>query len=70
MATRTSSTSRKRSTSTRPATRGPAARSGARKGGARSGGLPLPLHPLIGGLPPEVAWRYLRTVADEVMPAL
>jgi alkanesulfonate monooxygenase SsuD/methylene tetrahydromethanopterin reductase-like flavin-dependent oxidoreductase (luciferase family) len=36
---------------------------------ARSG-LPLPLHPLIGGLPPEIAWRYLRTVTDEVMPAL
>jgi alkanesulfonate monooxygenase SsuD/methylene tetrahydromethanopterin reductase-like flavin-dependent oxidoreductase (luciferase family) len=36
---------------------------------ARSG-LALPLHPLIGGLPPELAWRYLRTVTDEVMPAL
>ena len=36
---------------------------------ARSG-LPLPLHPLIGGLPPEIAWRYLRTVTDEVVPAL
>ena len=36
---------------------------------ARSG-LPLPLHPLIGGLPPEIAWRYLRTVTDEVIPAL
>ena len=33
-------------------------------------GLPLPLHPLIGGLPPEIAWRYLRTVTDEVIPAL
>ncbi len=33
-------------------------------------GTPIPLHPLIGGLPPEVAWRYLRTVADEVVPAL
>ncbi len=32
-------------------------------------GAPLPLHPLIGGLPPELAWRYLRIVADEVMPA-
>jgi alkanesulfonate monooxygenase SsuD/methylene tetrahydromethanopterin reductase-like flavin-dependent oxidoreductase (luciferase family) len=31
-------------------------------------GMPLQLHPLIGGLPPEVAWRYLRTVTDEVMP--
>ncbi len=43
MATRTSSTSRKRATPTRPSTRKPAARSGARKGSARSGGLPLPL---------------------------
>lgn len=33
-------------------------------------GIPIPLHPLIGGLPPEIAWRYLRTVADEVVPAL
>ena len=31
-------------------------------------GVPLMLHPLIGGLPPEIAWRYLRTVVDEVMP--
>ena len=31
-------------------------------------GLPLQLHPLIGGLPPEVAWPYLRTVTDVVMP--
>ncbi len=31
-------------------------------------GRPLPLHPLVGGLPPEVAWRYLRTVTDEVVP--
>ncbi len=30
-------------------------------------GIPLPLHPLIGGLPPETAWRYLRTVTDDVM---
>jgi alkanesulfonate monooxygenase SsuD/methylene tetrahydromethanopterin reductase-like flavin-dependent oxidoreductase (luciferase family) len=36
---------------------------------ARSG-VPLPLHPLIGGLPPEIAWRYLRTVVDDVMPKL
>ncbi len=36
---------------------------------ARSG-LALPLHPLVGGLPPDIAWRYLRTVTDEVMPAL
>jgi alkanesulfonate monooxygenase SsuD/methylene tetrahydromethanopterin reductase-like flavin-dependent oxidoreductase (luciferase family) len=33
-------------------------------------GAPLPLHPLIGGLPPELAWKYLRTVTDEVMPAV
>ena len=33
-------------------------------------GMPLPLHPLIGGLPPEIAWRYLRTVVDEVLPAV
>jgi alkanesulfonate monooxygenase SsuD/methylene tetrahydromethanopterin reductase-like flavin-dependent oxidoreductase (luciferase family) len=31
-------------------------------------GEPLQLHPLIGGLPPEIAWRYLRNVVDEVMP--
>ncbi|MEW6272171.1 MAG: LLM class flavin-dependent oxidoreductase [Thermodesulfobacteriota bacterium] len=30
----------------------------------------LPLHPLCGGCPPELAWRYLRRVVDEVMPAL
>ncbi len=34
------------------------------------GGQPLGLTPLIGGLPPEIAWRYLRTVTDDVMPAL
>jgi alkanesulfonate monooxygenase SsuD/methylene tetrahydromethanopterin reductase-like flavin-dependent oxidoreductase (luciferase family) len=33
-------------------------------------GAPLGLHPLIGGLPPEIAWRYLNTVADKVMPAV
>lgn len=33
-------------------------------------GRPLPLHPLVGGLPPDIAWRYLRTVTDEVMPRL
>jgi hypothetical protein len=28
------------------------------------GGRPLPLHPLCGGVPPVVAWRYLeRAVA-------
>ena len=32
------------------------------------GGAPLALHPLVGGLPPEVAWRYLRVVTDDVMP--
>ena len=34
------------------------------------GGAPLGLHPLTGGLPPDIAWRYLETVADKVMPAL
>jgi alkanesulfonate monooxygenase SsuD/methylene tetrahydromethanopterin reductase-like flavin-dependent oxidoreductase (luciferase family) len=34
----------------------------------RTGSL-LPLHPLIGGLPPEIGWRYLRTVTDDVIPA-
>ena len=24
-------------------------------------GVPLAAHPLIGGLPPEIAWRYLKT---------
>jgi alkanesulfonate monooxygenase SsuD/methylene tetrahydromethanopterin reductase-like flavin-dependent oxidoreductase (luciferase family) len=33
------------------------------------GGLPLPLQPLVGGLPPETAWRYLRNTAD-VMSAM
>ncbi len=33
-------------------------------------GAPLPLQPLVGGLHPETAWRYLRTVTDEVMPRL
>jgi hypothetical protein len=33
-------------------------------------GTPLPLHPLVGGLPPEIAWRYLHTVTDEVMHRL
>lgn len=28
----------------------------------------LQLHPLVGGLPPEIAWRYLRTVSEEVLP--
>jgi alkanesulfonate monooxygenase SsuD/methylene tetrahydromethanopterin reductase-like flavin-dependent oxidoreductase (luciferase family) len=30
----------------------------------------LPLQPLIGGLPPKIAWRYLETVANKVVPAL
>jgi hypothetical protein len=30
----------------------------------------LPLHPLCGGCPPDLAWTYLRRVADQVMPAL
>ncbi|EFC84295.1 LLM class flavin-dependent oxidoreductase [Parafrankia sp. EUN1f] len=34
------------------------------------GGQTINLHPLVGGLPPEIAWRYLRIVADRVMPAL
>jgi alkanesulfonate monooxygenase SsuD/methylene tetrahydromethanopterin reductase-like flavin-dependent oxidoreductase (luciferase family) len=33
-------------------------------------GAPLPLMPLCGGLPPDIAWRYLRHVTDQVMPAL
>jgi alkanesulfonate monooxygenase SsuD/methylene tetrahydromethanopterin reductase-like flavin-dependent oxidoreductase (luciferase family) len=33
-------------------------------------GTPLPLHPIIGGLPPEIAWRYLQTVVNKVVPAL
>jgi alkanesulfonate monooxygenase SsuD/methylene tetrahydromethanopterin reductase-like flavin-dependent oxidoreductase (luciferase family) len=32
-------------------------------------GQVLALHPLVGGLPPDVAWRYLRTVTDTVVPA-
>jgi alkanesulfonate monooxygenase SsuD/methylene tetrahydromethanopterin reductase-like flavin-dependent oxidoreductase (luciferase family) len=32
-------------------------------------GTPLALHPLIGGLPPAIAWRYLYTVVDKVLPA-
>lgn len=30
----------------------------------------LPMHPLCGGLPPEIAWPYLRRVIDDVMPAV
>ena len=29
----------------------------------------LGLHPLCGGVPPEIAWPYLRRVTDEVVPA-
>ena len=32
-------------------------------------GAPLALHPLVGGLPPEIAWRYLHTAVDAVVPA-
>jgi alkanesulfonate monooxygenase SsuD/methylene tetrahydromethanopterin reductase-like flavin-dependent oxidoreductase (luciferase family) len=31
---------------------------------------PLGLQPLCGGLDPDIAWPYLRRVADEVLPAL
>ena len=34
------------------------------------GGFPLQLQPLVGGLPPEIAWPYLRIVTDDVMAAL
>ena len=30
----------------------------------------LPLHPLCGGCPPELAWAYLRRVVDDVLPKL
>jgi alkanesulfonate monooxygenase SsuD/methylene tetrahydromethanopterin reductase-like flavin-dependent oxidoreductase (luciferase family) len=33
-------------------------------------GKPLPLQPLAGGVPPEIAWRYLRVVTDDVMPKI
>ncbi|HEY6532324.1 MAG TPA: LLM class flavin-dependent oxidoreductase [Acidimicrobiales bacterium] len=33
------------------------------------GGGRLGLHPMCGGIPPEVAWPYLRRVTDEVLPA-
>lgn len=32
-------------------------------------GQPLALHPLIGGLPSELAWTYLRRVTEVVLPA-
>lgn len=34
----------------------------------KEGGM-LMLHPLCGGLPPELAWKYLKVVTDDVMPA-
>jgi alkanesulfonate monooxygenase SsuD/methylene tetrahydromethanopterin reductase-like flavin-dependent oxidoreductase (luciferase family) len=30
----------------------------------------LPLNPLCGGCPPNIAWRYLKRAVDEVVPAL
>lgn len=36
---------------------------------ARSG-TPLSLHPMCGGLPPDLAWESLRLVGEQVMPAL
>jgi alkanesulfonate monooxygenase SsuD/methylene tetrahydromethanopterin reductase-like flavin-dependent oxidoreductase (luciferase family) len=30
-------------------------------------GQPLQLHPLIGGLPPDIAWRYLETAVEKVV---
>ena len=30
----------------------------------------LGLHPLCGGTPPELAWKYLRRVVDDVLPAV
>jgi hypothetical protein len=33
-------------------------------------GAPLPLQPLVGGLHPDIAWRYLHTVTDDVMTTL
>ena len=32
------------------------------------GGQRLGLHPMCGGIPPEIAWPYLRRVTDEVLP--
>jgi hypothetical protein len=36
---------------------------------ARTAGF-LALHPLVGGLPPDIAWPYLERVVDKVLPAL
>jgi alkanesulfonate monooxygenase SsuD/methylene tetrahydromethanopterin reductase-like flavin-dependent oxidoreductase (luciferase family) len=33
-------------------------------------GEPLQLQPLVGGLSPEIAWRHLHIVTDDVMPRL
>jgi hypothetical protein len=30
----------------------------------------LALAPLCGGIPPDIAWKYLRYVDEAVMPAL
>ena len=30
----------------------------------------LPMQPLCGGMPPELAWRSLETLAERVLPAL
>jgi hypothetical protein len=32
-------------------------------------GAPLMLMPLCGGIPPEIAWPYVKHVADVVLPA-
>lgn len=34
------------------------------------GGRHLALHPLIGGMPPELAWKYLHVVTEQVVPAV
>ena len=36
----------------------------------RSDILPLLLHPLCGGTPPELAWETLRLVGERILPAL
>lgn len=33
-------------------------------------GVPLSLMPLCGGIPPDIAWRHLRLVGEQVVPAL
>lgn len=33
-------------------------------------GVTLPISPMMGGTPPELAWANLRTIVDDVMPAL